>query len=945
MKQLTSVLFAAAAAGMIGLEPAAAAKVGVTSAVNPHATGKPPGGTARTLSLGKKVVFNERIKTTREGLVQLLLLDGSAFTIGPGSEVVIDKFVYDPNTKTGEMVANVVRGAFRFVGGRLSKKKDGVTIRTPVATIGVRGGIVSGRVDGRENKGTFNFLFGDEMTVGTNCGGGGTGQCATTKRVFQNGNSVDVNTAGQLDLRRTSRQDIAAMQGALSGQPGKSGGAPKKPTNTIVVQSGVRQNNSGRPPAETAPPPRRAIKSTPVVEVETEVVRPGQANRDDTRQDISDTKPVRVRVLETDNVLTTSFGDVIYNPGSVGILGGDDPNTVYVETATAANGRLRIVRNGKTASLPYVESSSPVTAGGGASEFTVTDGIGPDGESVLGSGFVTQGGNFVFYQLFPENLDNNGNGLGTPNLDEGIIIIGGTPVPSFDASATGGTLHLYEMGRDLRQGISVPFTMNTIFSDYSRIKSTAYMLREQTSGTIGVYPNDASSRTVTLQGNLMIDGTGSGQKSFALLHAGFLYDDGSGAGPKIETANRGGFRRAANEKPVSFSGQVASVKGPEGNHFFGSSNIDNFVLGTEPDNKESFHYSFAGGGTLAGTQDNHFGTYHALNRSSDVAPSAQGTRTARTLTGFANGFREAPVWDAVNPGPTAVRSLINGGGMEIIFNPNRNTMWAKMVLGSDPSVGSNDALVSGYTLAFGSDPAGQPTGTSGAAFIDDDTYGAHFNRNSTAVHFNSYSDLNYPHSVEENPKTYIFGSELVEVTGFLPSGVTFCDCKFLEWGYWGGRLKYDNPDNPGTDRRDYFHLGTWVAGDVITNLTPFTGVATYNGHAIGNVAKVVGSEVHRYLAAGNFSMTFDFGSRLGNATISDFDNKTFSAPYLVMSTTPGMTHNYQGALTNASVTSSGLLTGAFVNGPASGTTPAGTIGDFTYSESGYAAVGIVAGQQ
>ncbi|MEQ9122937.1 MAG: FecR domain-containing protein, partial [Alphaproteobacteria bacterium] len=68
------------------------------------------------------------------------MLDQSAVTVAPNSELVIDKFVYDPDKRTGEMAMTLSKGLMRFVGGRLSKS-GGVQVNTPVATMGIRGGI------------------------------------------------------------------------------------------------------------------------------------------------------------------------------------------------------------------------------------------------------------------------------------------------------------------------------------------------------------------------------------------------------------------------------------------------------------------------------------------------------------------------------------------------------------------------------------------------------------------------------------------------------------------------------------------------------------------------------------------------------------------------------------------------------------------------------------
>src|SRR5688572_6726378 len=80
----------------------AAQTVGTTAAVNPQAHGTPPGGATRTLVLGNDVVFKERIDTSGEGLVQVLLVDGTTLTVGPGSRLIIDEYVYDPNSGTGK---------------------------------------------------------------------------------------------------------------------------------------------------------------------------------------------------------------------------------------------------------------------------------------------------------------------------------------------------------------------------------------------------------------------------------------------------------------------------------------------------------------------------------------------------------------------------------------------------------------------------------------------------------------------------------------------------------------------------------------------------------------------------------------------------------------------------------------------------------------------------
>jgi trimeric autotransporter adhesin len=135
-------IWLAAAGSFLGTAAAQPAgdSVGVTSAVNPDARGVRPDGAQTTLLIGTNVIFKERIETGPSGQVQLLFNDQSAISVGPNARVVIDQFVYNPATGTGQMAVSLARGTMRFVGGKISKQNE-VAINTPSATIGIRGGV------------------------------------------------------------------------------------------------------------------------------------------------------------------------------------------------------------------------------------------------------------------------------------------------------------------------------------------------------------------------------------------------------------------------------------------------------------------------------------------------------------------------------------------------------------------------------------------------------------------------------------------------------------------------------------------------------------------------------------------------------------------------------------------------------------------------------------
>jgi hypothetical protein len=143
---------------------AQAEKVGVAAAVNPDAFSSLAGKPQAQLNIGKSIFYNERINTTGSGLVQVLLIDGSTFTVGPGSDLVIDKFVYNPKKGTGELSASFSKGVMRFVGGKLSKNEGGVTVDTPTGALAIRGGIAYLQYSGPKNY-AYLFVYGHSIQM------------------------------------------------------------------------------------------------------------------------------------------------------------------------------------------------------------------------------------------------------------------------------------------------------------------------------------------------------------------------------------------------------------------------------------------------------------------------------------------------------------------------------------------------------------------------------------------------------------------------------------------------------------------------------------------------------------------------------------------------------------------------------------------------------------
>jgi FecR protein len=195
--------------------PASAQQVGTATAVNPLSESTPPGGTTAPLVVGAHIVHKERVHTTPAGTVQLLFTDKSTMSIAPNTDIVIDEYVYDPNAKSGNMLASLTKGTLRFVGGQLSHQGE-ATITTSAANIGIRGGTVT-VIQGPGGTKVVNH-FGI-ITI-TN----GAGTFLLTRSDF-GALILSWNTLIQ-DLGRIPTADVAFYQAHTSSTPGENGGVP-----------------------------------------------------------------------------------------------------------------------------------------------------------------------------------------------------------------------------------------------------------------------------------------------------------------------------------------------------------------------------------------------------------------------------------------------------------------------------------------------------------------------------------------------------------------------------------------------------------------------------------------------------------------------------------------------------------------------------------------------
>ena len=85
---------------------------------------------------------------TKDGRTAIQFIDETRVDVTEHSKLVIDDFVYDPNTKTGSLSLKASFGTIRYASGQIAKNsRQNVKIKTPTATVGVRGTDFSMTVD------------------------------------------------------------------------------------------------------------------------------------------------------------------------------------------------------------------------------------------------------------------------------------------------------------------------------------------------------------------------------------------------------------------------------------------------------------------------------------------------------------------------------------------------------------------------------------------------------------------------------------------------------------------------------------------------------------------------------------------------------------------------------------------------------------------------------
>ncbi len=124
------------------------AQVAIVKNVSGSATVVRQGQTI-TATNGMEIWENDTLRTGRNGSIAIVFTDDTFLSLGPGSILIIDEFVFAPKQGKFSIVVRMLKGTAAYLSGLISKlSPDSAHFKTPTASIGIRGTKFVARVEG-----------------------------------------------------------------------------------------------------------------------------------------------------------------------------------------------------------------------------------------------------------------------------------------------------------------------------------------------------------------------------------------------------------------------------------------------------------------------------------------------------------------------------------------------------------------------------------------------------------------------------------------------------------------------------------------------------------------------------------------------------------------------------------------------------------------------------
>jgi len=666
---------------------------------------------------------------------------------------------------------------------------------------------------------------------------------------------------------------VAATLAQLSGKNGATGGSSNPPTEASVAQSGISNTVSGNvaasvqqaaqnTPASTAPP----VVNVGTVQnsVNTNTVA-SQGNSVVADADRSPTPPGTP--ISSPSTPISSPSTPISSPSTPINLGTPISGLVKVTTIGSNLGFINQTASGR---IPYTGFLNNATVTGTASGVGTLFTLSPltPGATTNVSGTTSLGGTASGTAFLTADSDFFFSNLTSTNGSDSVFVFGGVPVQqSFFAPTATNQILAFNVLPEASSGSPIPFTLPQFGGNVANATISPFYVITPAGFQFGAF-NATSNPNITsprfMQASLAINGLGAGQNSALVISTG-TFDTSNAGNVYANGPVRGTVFLSGASGPTRLSSAVATVPDANGNALYGGSTIDGFVLDQNDYANGNPSPLLASAVPFGGSAVNYAFTNPVL--ASAVPAGVGASRTTQTLQGYLSGI--------MFPSTGSPYSL--AGGATISTNAINNRVSATFS-GDDPFTAGTSGINS-VVLQFGGLTA--VADGSRSAFIDDNTFAA----TDSASVASQINGNNLPIESPGQPGTRIAlvssGSVPGAADSLLPAGAAFCQCQYLQWGYWTGQLDQVNGSGQLT-RSDSANINFWIAGQPTVTM-PTTGVGTYTGAAVGSVINNGAS----YLAAGGFNQTYNFGSLTGTVNITNFDGANYSGSVSSAGAIPG----------------------------------------------------------
>jgi len=225
-------------------------------------------GASVTLNAGDQILKSDVIQTGAGGSVVIMMIDGTALTLGASTRMAMNEFSFEPNSANNSSLLNLLQGSFVFVAGQMAPN-GGLNIATPVATMGIRG--TEGGADCTAlctiiaTQGTFELRTSTGQLIGTVTVGAPLQVSPTAPGQTPQVIVVDVTTVAPALFQMAAQLSQAYSQMSVPTPAPPAGPQTPNPIPQNNPSGGsstdprLIQNDAAPPPPAPAAPPQQVV--------------------------------------------------------------------------------------------------------------------------------------------------------------------------------------------------------------------------------------------------------------------------------------------------------------------------------------------------------------------------------------------------------------------------------------------------------------------------------------------------------------------------------------------------------------------------------------------------------------------------------------------------------------------------------------------------------------